>query len=671
MESKSIKVLLVEDNPDDILFITRLLSKARGVRIELENAKTLDEGVARVAAGDISAVLLDLNLRDSTGIATFETMQSRSDGTPIIVLSGMDDETVAVAAVHAGAQDYLVKGQVDSQLLIRAILYAIERTQARAAQQQAEAKFRTIFENAVEGIFQTSPEGHYLNVNPALTRIYGYGSPEDLTGKLTDIADMLYVDPSRRDEFIKLMERNDVVTEFESRVYRQDRSVIWISENVRAVRNREGKLLYYEGTVEDITQRKRAEEQLRNSETLYHSLVETLPQNIFRKDLSERFTFANQRFCDTLGRALDQIVGRTDFDFFPPELARKYQRDDRLIMETGQSFETVEEHQPPTGEKIYVQVVKTPLYNAEGKVIGLQGIFWDITERKRAEERERRAAAELARSQQELRKKNETMEDDLRMAHEIQQAMLPQQSLVFPKGAAKADELVRFCYRYHPNGQVGGDFFNVLPISDTQIGVFVCDVMGHGVRSALVTAMIRALVEELRPVATDPGELLTRINRDLRAILQQTGTPLFTTAFYLVADLKTRQITYANAGHPKPFLVHHPTRQVELLSNVDGKAKPALGLFADTAYPSSQRELAAGDAIILFTDGVFEVESGEGTQYSQELLLTDVRGRVDMCCADLFDALLKHIEEFSGTQVFSDDVCLVGMEICALPPVQA
>ena len=95
------------------------------------------------------------------------------------------------------------------------------------------------------------------------------------------------------------MQDHDTVTDFESRIYRKDGSIIWIAENVRAIRDDRGRLRYYEGTVEDITQRKLAEENLRNSEALYHSLVETLPQNIFRKDLEKRFTFVNQRFCKT------------------------------------------------------------------------------------------------------------------------------------------------------------------------------------------------------------------------------------------------------------------------------------------------------------------------------------------------------------------------------------
>jgi phosphoserine phosphatase RsbU/P len=290
-------------------------------------------------------------------------------------------------------------------------------------------------------------------------------------------------------------------------------------------------------------------------------------------------------------------------------------------------------------------------------------VFHDITVRKQAEERERQANLELARSQAELRKKNEMMEDDLRMAHEIQQAILPQQYPTFPHGVAPQQSRIQFCHRYHPTGQVGGDFFNVLPLSDTKAGLFICDVMGHGVRSALVTAMVRAMVEELKPTAADPGELLTRINRDLRTILQQTGTPLFTTAFYMIADLENREFIFANAGHPKPFLIHRNSGKVDLLKNSDGKARPALGLFQESIYPNSKIQLCPGDLVMLYTDGLYEIEGKEGEQYTPEMLFSAVEKHAQKPGAELFDALLSEIQAFSATNEFADDVCLVAMEI--------
>jgi two-component system, NtrC family, sensor kinase len=137
----------------------------------------------------------------------------------------------------------------------------------------------------------------------------------------------------------------------------------------------------------DVAHRKKTEDALRESELFYHSLVETLPQNIFRKDALGRFTFANRRFCATVGRPLEEIADHTDLDLFPAPLAEKYRQDDARVISTGEVFETVEEHVTPDGQKHYVQVIKTPLYDHDESVIGTQGIFWDVTERRRAEDR--------------------------------------------------------------------------------------------------------------------------------------------------------------------------------------------------------------------------------------------------------------------------------------------
>mgnify|MGYP002623185954 FL=1 len=255
------------------------------------------------------------------------------------------------------------------------------------------------------------------------------------------------------------------------------------------------------------------------------------------------------------------------------------------------------------------------------------------------------------------------MEDDLKMAHEIQQAILPQQYPAFPPGSAPEKSLLSFSHRYQPSGEVGGDFFNVLQLSPTKAGLFICDVMGHGVRSALVTAMVRALVEELRPVAHDPGKLLSRINSDLRAILQQTGTPLFTTAFYLVADLERKTFQFANAGHPKPFLIHKNSGRVDQFKVDGSKPHPALGLFHETSYQTSETPMESGDLVLLYTDGLYEVEGDAGEQYSQEMLLNAVKNNLALSCAAMLDQLLSEIRNFSANRKFADDVCLVAMEV--------
>ncbi|HUD48972.1 MAG TPA: SpoIIE family protein phosphatase [Candidatus Baltobacteraceae bacterium] len=664
MEIKTISILLIEDNPDDVFFLRMMLQKVAGVHFELHPVTDLASGLTRLAQGNIDVILLDLSLPDSSGMATFSAIKSRARDVPIIVLSGTDDETLAVNAVHAGAEDYLVKGHVNSQLISRAIIYAIERTESKGAVLKAEQKYRGIFENSVAGIFQTSPQGAYLDVNPALIRIYGYSSREDVMSSISDIAKLLYVNPNRRAEFVKLMQEHNVVHDFESQIYRKDGSIIWISENARAVTDDQGKVLYYEGMVEDITARKEAEEKVRFSELRFRSIWQKSFDGMRLTDERGTMVAVNPAFCQIVGLPAESLVGRPYTAIYSEtedlaDMAQKYQQ--RFAEKKIES--QFERHVIfRTGKAVDVELSNSFVEVEEGRSLVLS-VFRDVTVRRQAEERERQVNAELARSQAELRKKNEILEDDLKLARDIQQAILPQQYPTFPPGAAEESSLVHFSHRYYPTGQVGGDFFNVLALSDTKAGLFICDVMGHGVRSALVTAMVRGLVEELRPIALDPGQLLTRINSDLRAILQQTGTPMFTTALYLVVDLERRQIYYSNAGHPRPFLIHRLQGNVEVLKNADGKARPALGLFAESTYPTASCDLAAGDLVMLFTDGLYEVEGPDDQQFSQELLLEAVRKNSSLHCAELFTATLAEIQQFSVNHQFSDDVCMVGMEV--------
>jgi len=169
-----------------------------------------------------------------------------------------------------------------------------ERKEAAQALQEAERRYRSIFENAIEGVFQTTPDGTYIAVNPALARIYGYHSPEDLIVGLRDISHQLYVEAERRTEFMRLMERHGSVSNFESRVYRRDGDIIWISENARAVYDDSGKLVCYEGTVEAITERKLYEAEMRHHAT--HDALTGLPnRNMLHEHLQRAIQVARQK----------------------------------------------------------------------------------------------------------------------------------------------------------------------------------------------------------------------------------------------------------------------------------------------------------------------------------------------------------------------------------------
>ena len=173
-----------------------------------------------------------------------------------------------------------------------------ERQQAEVALQQAEAKYRSIFENTAEGIFQTTVDGRYISANPALARIYGYASPEKLIANLCNLEQQLYVKPNRRAKFIRLIQQHNTVSGFESQVYHQDGSMIWISENARAVYDDSGALSYYEGTVEDITELKQTQEQLRHN--ALHDTLTGLPNRTLFTDRLEQMVQRAKRHKDYL-----------------------------------------------------------------------------------------------------------------------------------------------------------------------------------------------------------------------------------------------------------------------------------------------------------------------------------------------------------------------------------
>jgi diguanylate cyclase (GGDEF)-like protein/PAS domain S-box-containing protein len=195
---------------------------------------------------------------------------------------------------------------LENAVRIPSPLTAVVRRGSELADIEGDADFKSFFDNAVEGIYRTTADGRYLRANPALARIYGYDSPNDLIGGLTDIAGQLYVDSGRRNAFTDIMARHDVVRNFEARVFRRDGSIIWITENARAVRDPFGGIRYYEGTVEDITERKEQEEKIR----LLAMVFDSVADGILIVDPDLNVKAVNPAYTIITGRGGGEVTGR-------------------------------------------------------------------------------------------------------------------------------------------------------------------------------------------------------------------------------------------------------------------------------------------------------------------------------------------------------------------------
>ncbi len=413
------------------------------------------------------------------------------------------------------------------------------------------------------------------------------------------------------------------------------------------------------GVAWDVSSNRRSgEEAFARDRHLLTMLMDHIPDSIYFKDKASRFIAVNRALAKLFGKEdpMD-MLGKTDLDVFRADHAFRAMEDERRIMETGEPIVNLEEKETwADGHVTWVSSTKMPLRDPEGQIIGTFGVSRDITQRKRAEQ-------ELSRVAAELRARNKALEEDLGMARELQTALLPQHFPCFPRGVSEADSAIHFHHFYRPSTVVSGDFFDVFEIEENVAGLFICDVMGHGVRAALVASILRALVNELAPVWKDPSEFMGQLNRALRRILKDTRVPLFASAFYVAADLRTGSLSHANAGHPCPLRLR-PGGGPDSLTRLDGcQLGPALGLLDEAEYPSARSQIVMPETVLLFTDGLFEVEAQDGTLYDYQALRGVVGQLGGLKPADLCESVVEKVCEFSGNQEFGDDVCLVAMEI--------
>jgi len=300
-----------------------------------------------------------------------------------------------------------------------------ERKQAEAALVQAEEKYRRIFENALEGIFQTATDGKLISANPALAQIYGYDSPEELIASVNDIERQFYVAPNRRQEFLALMEQYGTLSEFESEVYRRDGSIIWISEDARTVFDARGEVLYYQGFAEDITLRRlvdverlrftndlekalvaqeKLNEALSESESRLTQFLEAMPVGIFVVDGNGKPFYMNSWGERILAQGLISDVGTDKFPeayhFYNAGTNQLYPIDLQPIMRALRGeFVRMDDLEIHGSDRIVpIEVWATPIYDERKNIVYAIAAFQDITERQEVETERRQFTNELQKA---------------------------------------------------------------------------------------------------------------------------------------------------------------------------------------------------------------------------------------------------------------------------------
>jgi phosphoserine phosphatase RsbU/P len=385
----------------------------------------------------------------------------------------------------------------------------------------------------------------------------------------------------------------------------------WLRIRGTVVRNRDGDAVRIAGSMIDISRRKAAEAQVEEERFLLRQLIDHVPLQIYFKDMQSKFTMANRRMAEWMGLAAGaDLTGKHDRDYFENEHWKPAEADEQRIIGTGEAIIDQLEHETwHQGHETWVITSKFPWKDRQGQIKGTFGVSSNVTKLVKA----RREATDLAHQ---LQQKNQAYEGELLLAREIQQALANEG---FPTDTASDQTHLTFGARYIPSSGLAGDFFEVMKMSDDCYGLLICDVMGHGVRSALIVAMLRGLLEKQRAQAAEPGLFLQGLNEGLAAILERAGTTMFATAFFGVMDLAAGNFKYACAGHPGPIIVGRAG--VYQIANSRDQKGPGLGLIRSASYPTHEIDLLEIDRIVLFTDGVLEAENQSGEAFLENRLM--------------------------------------------------
>jgi len=384
---------------------------------------------------------------------------------------------------------------------------------------------------------------------------------------------------------------------------------------------------------------------------LLQQLMDNIEDNIFFKDSDSRFLMVNKANAKWFGlNDPKEAVGKTDFDFFEEVHAQEQLEEERWIMETGQPILGEEQASRDGGHVGWGSVTKIPLRDKAGNIIGTMGIGRDISI--------------LKKKEQELKKAHDQIAEDLRMAAKLQQAFLPQSYPIFVD--AKNQPLIKFHHFYEADIALGGDFCSVYPLNNHKAALLICDVMGHGVRAAMVTAIIHAFAEELVPKKNSPGDFLTTLNQRLVPVLQTEDECLFATAAYCTIDLKNGELALSLAGHPLPFLIQPQIGEVSQLTIAEQKAGPALAIVADYSYETTHIPLVPGDEVLMYTDGIYEALNTSRTEFGVKHLQETIQDFNDLPLEKLIPRIIQVVQNFVGSKKLGDDICLLGFTLNAL-----
>jgi PAS domain S-box-containing protein len=405
------RILLVEDNPGDIRLIQEVLHDAGKSFTLAHTSSRLTDALEALGSLRFDIALLDLTLPDSSGFETFSAIRNRVPELPVIVFSGLDDEQLAVRTVHEGAQDYLVKGSIEPELLVRSMRHAIERARIERALEHERDLLNALLDHIPDRIFFKDLQGRYLRINQAMVELFGLKSRNAAVGRNDfDFFPREQASQTLADEQ-RVIETGEPIIDQMERTSLPDGRTSWTLSTKLPLRDRNDRVIGTTGISRDVTQLKQMEEALAAERNLLRSVIENIPAPIYVKDTAGRYIMDNIAHVRFLGKQSEkEVIGKTVFDFFSEEVAARFDEDDSRIIAGGEPLLNHEEKAVDNqGRELWLSTTKVPLRSESGEISGLVCIGRDITERKLAQERLRVANEELSAALAELKQAHEDL----------------------------------------------------------------------------------------------------------------------------------------------------------------------------------------------------------------------------------------------------------------------
>ena len=629
-------ILVIDDSTNISELVSEILSTEEIIIIKANNGKL---GLKKARAIIPDLILLDIMMPEIDGFEVCKILKNddKTKDIPVIFMSALVEKEDIIKGLRLGAVDYVKKpfNEDELQLRINIHLELLKpkkklkketeiRKKTEKKLQKSEKRFRNLFLSVPVGLYRTDKNGQIIEANPALVKMLNYPNRKTLLN--TNVKN-IFVDPNKRDDEIKLLTSRKTVTSYSFQLYKYDGNIISVLDSARIIKNKEGEILCYEGSMINITEREKVQRALKESEEKYRILFEKSNDAILLID-NDRFVDCNSSVIKMLGyKKKSDLLNKHPAELSPeiqPDGRQSYEKAKEMIAIASKKgnykFEWV--HTRANGEDFPVEVWLTAIPYHNKKII--HTVWRDLTQRKKNEQRIQRknnklkeAYIELIKNKEEIETAHKDIIANIKYAKSIQNALLTSKKLI--------DAYINnYFLLFNPKEEVSGDFYYINKINDYIIFA-VADCTGHGVTGGFLTVIGITYLHEIvrKKEVSNSSEVLNILRQRLKETFRTFGSENqngLDIAFCAI-NTKTNILQYSGAYNPLWIIRNNELLEYKATRNPIGFH------YIEMDFICHEIQLQNNDLIYLFSDGFFDQINEEERKFTKkrfrELLLKE------------------------------------------------